>query len=114
IRSGVPEKFTKKLTFDKASYTPGSKVIATAELKLGDKPVAGAKGTVVVASDEIEPGSLFLTVKPQATKDDGTSKIPLVGLTNDKGQFELSFALPSPEKLTRGDVKVMVVFNHDG
>ena len=110
VRSGVPERFTKKIAFEAASFAPGAKVVARVDLKLGDKPIVGAKGLVTVASDEFD-GPVVVLVNPQAKQDNGNA-VSLTGITDDKGQFKITFSLP--QIMSRGDVKLMVAFHHDG
>ncbi|HXD88642.1 MAG TPA: zf-HC2 domain-containing protein, partial [Urbifossiella sp.] len=110
VRSGAPERFAKKISFAAPSFAPGSPVRGTVELKLGDKPIEGARGTVVVASDEIDR-PLTILVDPQATDAKGM-KIAYTGITDKNGQLKITF--PLPPTLARGDVKLMVTFEHDG
>jgi hypothetical protein len=111
VRAGKPERFTKLITLAAPSFAPGQEVVATAELKLADKPVAGAKGTVVLASDDFK-GPRIIKVLPRAMKPDGNPVEGVVGLTDDAGRFRISFALP--DQLPTGDVKLMVTFSHEG
>src|SRR6185437_1900364 len=111
VRSGAPERFTKKISFAAPSFAPGATVNASAELKLGDKPIEGARGTVVVASEEIDPPLATILVSPQARDAKGNT-IAYTGLTDKNGQFKMTFKLPPT--LARGDVKLMVTFERDG
>jgi hypothetical protein len=107
IRAGGPEKFTKKLTFHSPTYAANQPVIATVELKLGEKPVVGAKGTILLTSDKDE-GPFFIMPKPQARKPDGNPLL-LTGLTDDNGRFRIEFTLPAGT-----DIKLMVTFDELG
>jgi len=111
VRAGAPERFRKEITFDKESFAPGTPVTAFAELKLGDKPVVGATGRVTVTWDNPSiPANI--RVEPQA-KNGQNNYIGWTGLTDEKGRFKILFSL-DPQAVTRGDVKVMVTFKHDG
>ncbi len=109
VRSGAPERFAKKIAFVGTNYVPGQTVIAHAELKLGDKPIAGAKGTVTVTSEGNAPA--FVRVDPQAKNAVG-HPISLTGITDENGRFKIT--IPLPQNLPRGDTKLMVAFSHDG
>ena len=92
VRSGLPEKFAKKIGFHAASFAPGQLVEAWAELKLGDKPVPGAKLLVAAEADGVEVA------------------VPLPkGLqTGSDGRAAIKF--PMPRQLPRGDVRLKVTF----
>ncbi|MFO0803583.1 MAG: zf-HC2 domain-containing protein [Gemmataceae bacterium] len=107
VHKGGPEKFTKKLRFHSPSYTSGQPVIATAELKLGDKPVVGAKGRILLTSNK-EEGPFIITPKPQARKPDGNLLLEH-GLTDENGRFRIEFNLP-----VGSDIKLMVTFDELG
>lgn len=81
--------------------------MAYAELKLGDKPVVGAKGFVTVVMESATPA--LITVAPQAKNGDN-NPIPYTGLTDENGRFKITLTANLP----RGDVKLMVTFSHDG
>ena len=109
VRSGAPEKFAKELTFTSPTYKTGDTVTAIAELKLGDKPVVGAKGLITLASDGLKLLPIVTPV-PQAKKPDG-NPMESAGLTDAMGRFKISFRMPA---LKRNDLKLMVIFEHDG
>ncbi len=109
VRSGAPERFAKKITFAGTSYAPGQAAVAYVELKLGDKPVIGAKGLVTVVTESATPA--FIQVSPQAKNGDN-NPIPYTGLTDENGRFKITISLRA--NMPRGDVKLMVTFSHDG
>ncbi len=102
IWSGAPERFTKTIQFDAASYSPGQPVVAKARLlQLDGKPVA-AFATVVVTVDGQPLDAV--RVLPQKTIVVPRMSVPF---TDEDGQIRILFGLP---RTTRGDVRVMVTF----
>ncbi|HEY3787299.1 MAG TPA: zf-HC2 domain-containing protein, partial [Urbifossiella sp.] len=110
VRSGAPERFAKKITFSAPSYAPGpgQKATAFAELKLGDKPVAGAKVNAVIIADD-RPVDI-VTYMPLAIGKDGKT----TPITDKDGRCRIEFPMPLLANLPRGNVKLMVSFTHDG
>lgn len=109
VRSGAPERYKKTITFPGGPFNPSHVATAVAELKLGDKPIAGARGTVVVASDDFT-GPPVVRVEPMA-KDPVGNNIAFTGLTDAEGRFRIF--IPLPASLRTGNVKVMVIFKTD-
>jgi hypothetical protein len=100
VRRGLPEKFAKEIGWKGASFEPGETVSAWAELKLGDKPVAGAK---VLVAGEVD-GRPFPIPLPKGEKG---------WVTKDKGRAEFTFQMPRQQLLipgSRGDVRLKVTF----
>jgi len=107
VRAGGPEKFTKAITFTAPSHSANQLVVALVELKLGDKPVAGAKGAIALSVDGV-PFSGVIKPVPQARNADG-NPIMLTGQTDATGRFRVEFKLPPGS-----DIKLGVTFDDKG
>ncbi|MBX9581695.1 MAG: hypothetical protein K2X87_15440, partial [Gemmataceae bacterium] len=105
VRAAGPERFGKRVTFGKASYSAGELVEGIIEVKLGDKPVAGATLGAAATADGRPVLVVFRPANPGPAA-------PANNRTDSDGKARFRFQLPRP--LARGDVRLLVTVAADG
>ncbi|MBX9625767.1 MAG: hypothetical protein K2X82_18350, partial [Gemmataceae bacterium] len=105
VRAGGPERFTKRITFDKASFAAGEVVEGTVTVRLGDEPVAGAELKAVATADGEPPPLVRLMAV-----DPGPNTRP--NQTDAAGKVRFRFQVP--RGLARADVRLLVTVKAEG